>query len=89
MDAADTELMAKAKTVYVCGECGATSPRWLGRCTSCNGWNTLSEERDTGAHTTRLSARSEPRGEPSLRLSEVTADAARRIPTHQPGSTTG
>ncbi|MDB4986883.1 MAG: repair protein RadA [Myxococcaceae bacterium] len=74
--------MAKAKTVYVCGECGATSPRWVGRCTSCNAWNSMSEERDTSGQVTRLSARAASgRGETSLPLSEVTSDAARRIRT--------
>jgi DNA repair protein RadA/Sms len=75
--------MAKAKTVYVCGECGASSPRWLGRCPSCNAWNTLSEERDPGT-STRLSARAEARGpgrEASMRMSEVAPDGARRIHT--------
>jgi DNA repair protein RadA/Sms len=34
----------KAKTLYCCQDCGATSPKWLGRCTSCEAWNTLIEE---------------------------------------------
>jgi DNA repair protein RadA/Sms len=74
--------MAKAKTVYVCGECGSTSPRWVGRCPSCNAWNTMSEEREASAQVTRLSARAEVgRGETSMRMSDVTSDAARRIHT--------
>lgn len=36
--------MAKTKTQYVCQECGATSPKWLGKCNSCAQWNTLVEE---------------------------------------------
>lgn len=36
--------MAKTKTVYVCAECGATSPRWLGCCPSCGKYNTMAEE---------------------------------------------
>lgn len=36
--------MAKAKVVYVCRECGAESPKWIGRCPSCNQWNTYTEE---------------------------------------------
>lgn len=36
--------MAKKKTVYVCTECGYQSGRWLGRCPSCGGWNTFTEE---------------------------------------------
>lgn len=36
--------MAKQKTVFICQECGATSPRWQGQCHSCNQWNTFVEE---------------------------------------------
>jgi len=35
--------MAKERTVYVCSDCGGTSPKWLGKCPSCNAWNTLVE----------------------------------------------
>ncbi|MCI0329352.1 MAG: DNA repair protein RadA [candidate division Zixibacteria bacterium] len=35
----------KTKTAYVCQNCGAVEPRWLGRCPSCGGWNTFVEER--------------------------------------------
>jgi len=35
--------MAKEKTVYVCSDCGGTSPKWLGKCPHCNAWNTLIE----------------------------------------------
>jgi len=75
--------MAKAKTVYVCTECGSTAPRWLGRCPSCNAWNTLVEERDVGtsAQVTRLSARGDTRADPAMPISAVRPDAARRIET--------
>ena len=33
------------KTVFVCQECGAQSPKWLGRCGECGAWNALVEER--------------------------------------------
>ncbi len=36
--------MAKAKTQFVCSECGYTSVKWSGKCPSCNEWNTLVEE---------------------------------------------
>ncbi|MBI5782624.1 MAG: DNA repair protein RadA, partial [Gammaproteobacteria bacterium] len=35
--------MAKVKSVYTCNECGASSPKWVGQCPSCNAWNTLYE----------------------------------------------
>ena len=37
--------MAKTvRTAYACTECGAASPRWVGRCPACGAWNSLVEE---------------------------------------------
>ncbi|MCF8368203.1 MAG: DNA repair protein RadA [Bacteroidales bacterium] len=36
--------MAKSKSVFFCQNCGAQSARWIGRCPSCNEWNTYVEE---------------------------------------------
>ncbi|MFP7495325.1 DNA repair protein RadA [Terribacillus saccharophilus] len=36
--------MAKRKTKYVCQECGYESAKWMGKCPSCNNWNTFTEE---------------------------------------------
>lgn len=35
--------MAKAKTAYVCADCGAEHSKWQGQCVECGAWNTLSE----------------------------------------------
>jgi DNA repair protein RadA/Sms len=47
-------MATKAKTQYVCSECGGTSLKWQGQCPHCNAWNTLSESRieaaDRGAN---------------------------------------
>jgi DNA repair protein RadA/Sms len=37
-------LARTVRTAYACTECGAASPRWVGRCPSCGAWNTLVEE---------------------------------------------
>ena len=37
--------MAKAKSAFVCTECGAEYRKWQGQCSSCQEWNTLSEVR--------------------------------------------
>ncbi len=37
--------MAKTKTAYVCTECGADFPRWMGQCSACMAWNTITEFR--------------------------------------------
>ncbi len=34
----------KAKTIYVCSECGYESMKWTGQCGSCGAWNTMNEE---------------------------------------------
>jgi len=36
--------MAKSSTLYVCQSCGASYPRWAGKCDACGEWNTLVEE---------------------------------------------
>jgi DNA repair protein RadA/Sms len=36
--------MAKAQTVFFCQNCGAQSPKWIGRCPACGEWNTYVEE---------------------------------------------
>lgn len=33
----------KTKSVYICSECGYSSPKWLGKCPGCGSWNTLIE----------------------------------------------
>ncbi|MDN5924403.1 MAG: DNA repair protein RadA [Xanthomonadales bacterium] len=35
--------MSKAKTAYVCSDCGAEHSKWQGACAACGAWNTLSE----------------------------------------------
>lgn len=37
-------MASKTKTVYICNECGYESAKWLGKCPSCNNWNTLEEQ---------------------------------------------
>lgn len=38
-------MAKKEKTLWFCSECGADSPKWLGRCPQCGAWNTMVEER--------------------------------------------
>lgn len=39
--------MAKkgVKTMWFCTDCGASSPKWEGKCPSCGAWNTMIEEK--------------------------------------------
>ena len=36
--------MAKAKSIFVCQQCGYNSSKWIGKCPSCNNWNSFIEE---------------------------------------------
>ncbi|HYC84788.1 MAG TPA: DNA repair protein RadA [Chryseosolibacter sp.] len=36
--------MAKSKSIFYCQSCGYESAKWLGKCPSCNAWNTFAEE---------------------------------------------
>ena len=53
--------MAKAKSVYVCTECGATALKWQGQCPHCGAWNTLVET--VAERGRRHARRAAPRGE--------------------------
>jgi DNA repair protein RadA/Sms len=66
--------MAKAqKTVFVCGECGYESGKWLGRCPNCDSWNTMVEAVPSPAQQAGSSAAR------ALPLAQVRADAAKRV----------
>ncbi|MGN0818177.1 MAG: DNA repair protein RadA [Candidatus Coproplasma sp.] len=73
--------MAKTNTVYVCAECGATSPRWLGRCPSCGKFNTMAEEiaeSKPSAASARKAPGSTPKAQP---LSQVRFERYDRTPS--------
>lgn len=38
-------MAKKAKTVFVCQDCGSESPKWQGQCSACGSWNTLLEQK--------------------------------------------
>ena len=72
--------MAKDKSIYVCNECGASSPKWLGKCPGCGVWNTLIESvADTGGGKNRF--QSLARSQPVATLSEIEASDVERTPT--------
>lgn len=66
--------MAKEKTVFLCGECGYESPRWMGKCPACGAWNTMVEE-------AAVSVRDPKQRGSVQRLSDVSAMHAARVST--------
>lgn len=68
------------KRLFVCTECGASSPKWQGQCPGCNDWNTLVE---TVAEKASSNSRFESLA-PAAKLqnlSEIEARETERIPT--------
>jgi len=75
--------MAKDKSIYICTECGGSSPKWLGRCPNCEAWNTLVESVAEGTPKNRYntSARGLIASQPVATLSEIEASDVDRQPT--------
>jgi DNA repair protein RadA/Sms len=71
--------MAKDKSIYTCTECGATSPKWLGKCPGCGAWNTLTESVAEAPSKHRYQALAAP--QPVTTLSEIEATDVDRQPT--------
>jgi DNA repair protein RadA/Sms len=69
----------KTKTLFVCQSCGAQSPRWVGKCPACEGWNTYLEESLTPPALERKSGLL-VKGEPLL-LSGVHIEEEKRCTT--------
>ncbi len=60
--------MAKSRTIFFCSNCGASSPKWIGKCPHCNEWNTYQEEliqKETAAEEKRRSWSTSQKGEAS------------------------
>jgi DNA repair protein RadA/Sms len=72
--------LARAATVFACQSCGASSPKWLGRCPECGEWNSFVEE--ARAPRPAPSAGPARRAEP---LARVDARESPRLVTTLPG----
>ncbi len=75
--------MAKARSNFVCQNCGASYPKWTGKCENCGEWNALVEQivETKGASAV---ARSHSRGKilkPQSMRSIAAEDSVRRLPT--------
>ena len=69
--------MAKVITKFVCQQCGAESPKWMGRCSLCGEWNSLVETTLTSPEETeRVASQTKPQ-----RLDQVKSAFQARIKT--------
>lgn len=72
--------MAKTRMQHRCTECGATTPRWAGRCPTCEAWGSLEEEvvvpASTGVAATRRSVSAAP-----VPIGDLDAEVGTPVPT--------
>jgi DNA repair protein RadA/Sms len=77
--------MAKTKVAYFCQSCGFESPKWLGKCPSCQQWNTFAEEIIEKANTSipnwKSSTATTQRANKPVQVSEITFDEEQRLLT--------
>ena len=67
----------KVTIIYMCQQCGYTSPKWLGKCSECGSWNSMVEE--VVLPETRTSVGSAPAEVKVSRLSEITVSSGERL----------
>ncbi len=72
--------MAKVKRAYFCKSCGFEAPKWLGRCPSCNEWNSFTEEIVAREHSSSIPAAvaNIPAARP-MRIEEIESSNHKRI----------
>jgi DNA repair protein RadA/Sms len=56
----------KAKSVYICAQCGFQSPKWAGKCPECGEWNTMTEELVQPQTSPKLAAAAERQRAPGV-----------------------
>jgi DNA repair protein RadA/Sms len=68
--------MGKTKVLYICQQCGAQSPRWLGKCPDCGAWNSFVEtmESPPSSSVSSTGLRNAP-----VPLTEITMDGFARL----------
>src|SRR3954469_10664907 len=68
--------MAKQRVEFLCDDCGASTPRWAGRCPTCGEWNSLREGPVLPASTAPI-----PRLEAAVPIADVDMSAWSTFPT--------
>ena len=75
--------MAKSKEVFICQNCGTSSPKWQGQCAGCGEWNTLVAE----VQQSHSGPKRHAKGAPGPALSTLAVEAHTESPRLATGST--
>ncbi len=71
--------MAKTKTVFICQQCGAQQPRWLGKCPDCGAWDSFVEQIDPRGTGSRTDRRTDSATQP-VSLRQIATESTARLP---------
>lgn len=74
-------MASKAKSIYVCSECGYESVKWFGKCPSCGEWNTMEEQQPVISTGKAGKSRANVSVQSAMRLTEINSDIEKRILT--------
>ncbi len=75
-------MAVKNKTVYVCTECGAESPKWSGKCPACGQWDTMTEFKVSTPEKTSKQSNTIKISSTAIKLSEIDESDEVRTPTN-------
>ena len=73
--------MPKAKTLFVCSQCGYESGRWLGKCPGCGAWNSLFEQAAPETVPEKARKRAPGSGAKAVPLAEIDEAEQPRVVT--------
>jgi DNA repair protein RadA/Sms len=78
--------MAKAKKMFECQACGLVTPKWMGKCTSCGGWDSFIELKEEKGPGTAAKKRSSSNDQASIATSitEIEIDSVQRNSSYEP-----
>jgi len=70
--------LMKVRSIFVCQQCGARSPKWVGKCPECGGWNTMVETVEDIKYKISNSKYKKLAGKP-VRLAEIKTSKKPRL----------
>lgn len=73
--------MSKIKIAFVCQSCGFSTPKWMGKCSSCGAWNSFVEEIQQKSSDRSMLLRSSAQSSRPQKLEEVRTESSERIST--------
>ena len=74
-------MAGKAKSMYVCSQCGYESAKWFGKCPGCGDWNTMSEELREPVTNKSTSVRPARAAAPAVPITEISTEDEQRYYT--------